>query len=158
MPVFDSSPACLPGFRFWLPGPVQQPGRPLDAGEVSRFSRAQRAPRFSTCVWLLGYAGPDENSRWRSRQCGLPVGSTRSMPLSTLHPAPRGTRRKTRGQDGSLLLSRGALSSPTTHRFIPTLALPRGRGLVTKTAFLQPLTEPRPQGSAIWPAAGHERE
>src|SRR5260370_27045640 len=47
-----------------------------------------------------------------------------SMPLSTLHPAPHGTRRKTRGQDGSLLLSCGALSSPTARRFIPTLALP----------------------------------
>ena len=47
-----------------------------------------------------------------------------SMPLSTLHPAPHGTQRKTRGQDGSLLLSCGALSSPTTRRFIPTLALP----------------------------------
>src|ERR1700736_5206055 len=46
-----------------------------------------------------------------------------SMPLSTLHPAPRGTQRKTRGQDGSLLLSRGALSSPTARRFIPTIAL-----------------------------------
>src|ERR1035438_2067560 len=27
MPVFDSSPACVPGLRFWLPGPVQRPGR-----------------------------------------------------------------------------------------------------------------------------------
>ena len=51
-----------------------------------------------------------------------------SMPLSTLHPAPRGTRRKTRGQDGSLLLSCGELSSPTVRRFIPTLALPDVRG------------------------------
>jgi hypothetical protein len=54
-----------------------------------------------------------------------------SMPLSTLHPAPHGTRRKTRGQDGSLLLSRGALSSPTTRRFIPTIALACARGSVT---------------------------
>jgi hypothetical protein len=50
------------------------------------------------------------------------------MPLSTLHPAPRGTQRKTRGQDGSLLLSCGALSSPTTRRFIPTIALAAARG------------------------------
>lgn len=41
MPEFDSSLACLSGLRFWLPGPVQQPGRPLDASEVSRFSRVQ---------------------------------------------------------------------------------------------------------------------
>ena len=42
-----------------------------------------------------------------------------SMPLSTLHPAPHGAWRKTRGQDGSLLLSCGALSSPTARRFYP---------------------------------------
>src|SRR5882724_8314147 len=52
------------------------------------------------------------------------------MPLSTLHPVPHGAQRKTRGQDGSLLLSCGALSSPTARRFIPTIALPRGRGSV----------------------------
>ena len=45
-----------------------------------------------------------------------------SMPLSMLHPAPHGAQRKTRGQDGSLLLSCGALSSPTARRFIPTIA------------------------------------
>src|SRR5580698_5820470 len=50
------------------------------------------------------------------------------MPLSTLHPAPRGTQRKTRGQDGLLLLSCGALSSPTARRFIPTIALANARG------------------------------
>jgi len=50
-----------------------------------------------------------------------------SMPLPMLHSAPRGTQRKTRGQDGSLLLSCGALSSPTARRFIPTIALPCGR-------------------------------
>src|ERR1700730_14287815 len=41
MPVFDSSLAYMPDLRFWLPGPIPQPGRPLDAGEVSRFSRVQ---------------------------------------------------------------------------------------------------------------------
>src|SRR5438067_7003980 len=53
------------------------------------------------------------------------------MPLSTLHPAPHGTQRQTRGQDGSLLLSCGALSSPTARRFIPTLTLANARGSVT---------------------------
>jgi hypothetical protein len=60
-----------------------------------------------------------------------------SMPLSTLHLVPRGTRRKTRGQDGSLLLSCGELASPTARRFIPTLALPYGRGSDARS-------EPRP--------------
>ena len=41
MPVFDSSPACLPGLRFWLPELVQRLGTPPDADEVSRFSRVQ---------------------------------------------------------------------------------------------------------------------
>jgi hypothetical protein len=41
------------------------------------------------------------------------------MPLSTLRPPPRDDARKTRGQDGSLLLSCGTLSFPATCRFIP---------------------------------------
>ena len=45
------------------------------------------------------------------------------VPLSTLHPRCRHRRRMTRGQDGSLLLSCGALSSPTSCRFIPALSL-----------------------------------
>jgi len=53
-----------------------------------------------------------------------------SVPLSMLHPAPHGTQRKTRGQDGSLLLSCGALSSPTARRFIPAIALRDRRGSV----------------------------
>ena len=35
-PVFDSSPACLPGLCFWLPGPV----------------RVSRACSFPTRSWL----------------------------------------------------------------------------------------------------------
>jgi hypothetical protein len=43
-------------------------------------SLGSRACSFSTCVRLLDYAGPGVNSRCRFRQCGLPVGSTRSAP------------------------------------------------------------------------------
>ena len=43
-------------------------------------SLGSRACSFSTCVWLLDYAGPGGDSRWRPRQCGLPVESTRSAP------------------------------------------------------------------------------
>ena len=60
-----------------------------------------------------------------------------SVPLSMLHPAPHGTQRKTRGQDGSLLLSCGALSSPTARRFIPAIALPYGHGSVTFVSVLE---------------------
>jgi len=60
-----------------------------------------------------------------------------SVPLSMLHPAPHGTQRKTRGQDGSLLLSCGALSSPTARRFIPAIALRDRRGSVTFVSVLE---------------------
>jgi hypothetical protein len=43
------------------------------------------------------------------------------FPLSTLHVQPRDCTRMTRGRDGSLRLSRRALSSPTLCRFIPAL-------------------------------------
>lgn len=96
-------------------------------------SLGSRACSFPTCVRLLDYAGPEQNSRYRFAQCGLPLRPLGrrpecvfrssiprpSVPLSTLHPAPHGTQRKTRGQDGSLLLSCGALSSPTARRFYP---------------------------------------
>ena len=43
-------------------------------------SLGSRACSFSTCSWLLDYAGPDGSSRYRSHQCCLPVRSTRSAP------------------------------------------------------------------------------
>jgi len=43
-------------------------------------SPGSRACSFPTCSWLLDYAGPARNSRWRPPQCGLPVRSTRSAP------------------------------------------------------------------------------
>ena len=54
-------------------------------------SLGSRACSFSTCSWLLDYAGPDENSRLRSLQCGLPDRSTRSAPdlrFSKLYSRP----------------------------------------------------------------------
>ena len=39
MPEFDSSPSFTTGLCFWLPGPTHH--IPMDAGEVSRFSRVQ---------------------------------------------------------------------------------------------------------------------
>ena len=148
--LFDSSPAFMHGLCFWLPVPIRRlvgPGCRRGLAEAPIKGAGQvgsRACSFSTCSWLLDYAGSDNNSRLHSRQCGFPSGAQGrhpkcafrssipgpSMPLSTLHPAPHGTQRKTRGQDGSLLLSCGALSSPTARRFIPTIALPCGRGSV----------------------------
>jgi hypothetical protein len=128
------------GLRFSLPMPILVwltcgclRGLPVLVRAVSRRANGSRTTPGSS---------ETQTSRFRLLRCCLPGGRTRSapgwcfsklnspppMPLSTLHLAPRGTRRKTRGQDGSLLLSCGALSSPTARRFIPALALPYGRG------------------------------
>jgi len=131
--MFDSSLACLPGLRFWLPGPVRRrisPGcrRGLSvlARAVSRRAfgswttpglAAARAYAPASVAFPLQAHGRRPEFVFRS---SIP---RPSMPLSTLHPVPHGTQRQTRGQDGSLLLSCGALSSPTTRRFIPTIAL-----------------------------------
>jgi hypothetical protein len=76
-----------------------------------------------------------------------------SMPLSTLHPAPRGTQRKTRGQDGWLLLSCGALSSPPARRFIPTIALAHGRGSETHLRVCNEVPSRDPEGAVYHGAA-----
>lgn len=132
--------AC-PHYAFGFSG-RSKAGFTLDTGEVSRFSRVQfldvRAAlglrRVLQTLALLGASvivafplgAHGRHPDWVFRS-SIP---RPPMPLSTLHLAPRGTRRKTRGQDGSLLLSCGALSSPTARRFIPALALPHGRGSV----------------------------
>src|SRR5262250_2635524 len=94
---------------------------------------------FLSVRGFLDYAGPTVHSRLAWLPCCLPptrneVGiliyglfaaqSPRPpIPLSTLQAAPRGVACKTRGQDGFAgLLSRRALSSPTTCRFIPALS------------------------------------
>src|SRR6185312_4820741 len=60
--------ACAHGLRFWLPVPI----RLLVGCRMPARSLGSRACSFSTCSWLLDYAGPDRNSRLRSRQCCLP--------------------------------------------------------------------------------------
>jgi hypothetical protein len=89
------------------------------------------APRGQSMPRSPGYAGPANCSRSRRWPCCLPLLSTGSaprirvlrssipgppMPLSTLRPPPHDDARKTRGQDGSLLLSCRTLSFPTTCR------------------------------------------
>jgi len=130
-PMFDSSPACVTRLCFWLPDPIHQysdghwRGLSVLARAVSRRAHGSWTTpglmETRDCVppsvaFPLGAHGRRPNCVFRSSIPGP------SMPLSMLHPAPRGTQRKTRGQDGSLLLSCGALSSPTTRRFIPTIA------------------------------------
>jgi hypothetical protein len=162
--MFDSSPACMPRLCFWLPGPIRS-RLGANTSEVSRFSYVQ----FLDVLMALGLRRACGDLRYLpSLQCCLPVRSTRSapglgfrssipgpsMPLSTLHLAPHEARRKTRGQDGSLFLSCGALSSPTVRRFIPTLALLCSRGSVNEFRvhlYRLPIaqSDPRPRGSGL---------
>ena len=164
MPMFDSSPVCWSGLRLWLPGPVRGPiahgcqrGLSVLARAVSRRAYGSwTTPGLAkTCdVASASMAFPLQALGRRPELVFRSSIPRPSMPLSTLHPAPRGTQRKTRGQDGSLLLSRGALSSPAARRFIPTIALhycrgsdsqPRIPSRACKQAVLQPL---RAGGSA----------
>jgi len=70
-PRWRACPGCAFGF----------PSRSVDGTpRMPARSLGSRACSFSTCVWLFDYAGPDGDSRFRFRQCGLPVGSTRSAP------------------------------------------------------------------------------
>ena len=138
-PSSTPSPTCMTGLCLWLPGPIHQYCDGCRRG-LSVLARAvsRRAYGSGTTPGLL--VTRDNATRsvafqigahgWRPEFVFRSSIPRPSMPLSTLHPAPRVTQRKTRGQDGSLLLSCGALSSPTARRFIPTLALHDCRGSV----------------------------
>src|SRR6185369_11404738 len=81
-------------------------GPAADQPRMPARSLGSRACSFSTCVRLLDYAGPGSNSRLRSRQCGLPVASTRSAPgirFSKLDSSP---------VDASVYASPGASRHP----------------------------------------------
>src|SRR6266436_7516363 len=104
------------------------------------------------------YAGPTVHSRLARLPCCLPptrneVGiliyglfaaqSPRPpIPLSTLQAASRDVACKTQGQDGfATLLSRRALSSPTTCRFIPALS---GLPTSTRNCVTETIEKPEP--------------
>ena len=99
-----------------------------DAPEVSRFP----CMKFPSARGLFDCAEPSGDSRfsppsmlpslfvisWALRSYSFAAQSPGPpMPLSTLRWLPRGTPRKTRGQDGSLLLSCETLSFSTPCRF-----------------------------------------
>ena len=127
----DSSATCMRGLRL-APSPA---GLCFATGvaEVSRFScgefagvhgfprpRRARAPLAKTrhAIWPSPFAHRvgARNSGFRGSIAGPPA------PLSNLRLRRRRRQRMTRGQRGSLLLHRGALSSPTPRRFIPALS------------------------------------
>ena len=157
-PMFDSSLAFLHGLCFWLSrtGPVagwpRMPARSLGS----------RACSFSTCSWLLDYAGPDGNSRLRSCQCGLPARSTRSA------PDLRFSKLNSRPVDASVYASPGTSRHPAQDSrsrwfatpflwgsFIPdyTPVYPDdcapSRSRLTSAMCFRSLTEPRPPGSGF---------
>ena len=109
MPLSDSSKTCTRAVR---PSPfpaVRPPDAAAGVPEVSRFSCRK-------CLGVSGvydYAGLLGDSRWRPRHMlpsawsdsvGVPIARFRSsipsppIPLFTLHYAPHGTQRKTRGR------------------------------------------------------------
>jgi hypothetical protein len=101
-PMFDSSPGVHARIVLLASRADPAAGTP----RMPARSLGSRACSFSTCVRLLDYAGPDENSRCRFRQCGLPVACTRSAPgirFSKLDSSP---------VDASVYTSPGASRRP----------------------------------------------
>src|SRR4029078_13598824 len=68
------------GVRAWVALLASRTGPAADQPRMPARSLGSRACIFSTWVRLWDYAGPGSSSRLRSRQCGLPVASTRSAP------------------------------------------------------------------------------
>ena len=122
---FPGRSGCLrrPGCRRGLSVLVRAVSRRADGCWTTPGLTKTRAIASASVAFPLGAFGRRPEFVFRS---SIP---RPSMPLSTLHLVPRGTRRKTRGQDGSLLLSCGELASPTARRFIPTIALLTGCSL-----------------------------
>ena len=109
-----------------------RPATPSATGEAG----ISRLPRkvFPYVPGVCDRAGSRSASRYRRPGCGLPHPPTASapqsnsfrgsipgphVPLSTLHPRPRGRRRMTRGRRGSLALRRMTLPFTTPCRFLP---------------------------------------
>ena len=87
--MFDSSPAFMHGLSFSLPVPIRWAGKP----RMPARSLGSRACSFSTCSWLLDYAGSNQElafalpSVWPSR-CMHTVG-TRIAFFEARFPARR---------------------------------------------------------------------
>src|SRR6202453_194410 len=108
---------------------VLMSGLAAGVSEVSRFS-CMKLPGESG---VYDYAGPDSDSRYRSRPCCLPPMQKRQRPdcifseLNTqptctpVYASPHTSRCATQnsGPSGSLLLSRRTLAFPASCRFIP---------------------------------------
>ena len=131
-PLSDSSPACAWAVRQ-LPSPTGLPVSRQTPNEASRIScgkvpnvRGVRRPRRARRRLAMASASvwPSASEHCVGTRNEFFHGSIPSppVPLSALRPRPRGRRRMTRGQDGSLLLSCAALSSAPSRRFIPAHA------------------------------------
>ena len=124
-------PSSVHRRRMSLDFPTR-PAAPSATGEAG----ISRLPRkvFPYVPGVYDRAGSRSASRYRRPGCGLPHPPTASapqsnsfrgsipgphVPLSTLHPRPRGRRRMTRGRRGSLALRRLTLPFTTPCRFVP---------------------------------------
>ena len=131
----DSSPPCAPDVRLDAFSGRHAVLLSGDA-EVSRFS----CMKFLSVRGVYDYAGSATGSRYRLLRCGLPHTSTGSAPQTVFSKlntrptntsvyaskgTPRGAPCKTRGQDGSLLLSCKTFSFSASCRFIPALGRKR---------------------------------
>ena len=121
----------LPGGEGSRPGSLPATDCPPQA--KLGFSRLPRKV-FPYVPGVCDRAGSRGASRYRRPGCGLPHPPTASapqsnsfrgsipgphVPLSTLHPRPRGRRCMTRGRRGSLTLRRMTLPFTTPCRFVP---------------------------------------
>src|SRR5262245_61326041 len=105
--------------------------RPRGAGWLTSWN-STTVPRISPEALRSGCVTEDKTPSFRGSIPSPPV------PLFTLRQTPRGAHRKTRGQDGLLLLSCKTLSFSTTCRFIPA------HGQTTIWLLIGQLREVRP--------------
>ena len=109
------SPALTAPPRWGRP-PGSRTGRFLCVRGVFDSAGSRGGLALCPCSFRLPLLATRQASRLRFFEAPYP---SPPMPLVTLRMPPRDDTRKTRGQDGLLLLSCRTLSFPTTGRFIP---------------------------------------
>ena len=153
MPPSDSSPPFMSVVRSSAftdrPAPF-----PSGSDEVSRFScmlfpHVRGVYHYGGLDWcsLIAPANGAFSVSLKDRRPRLGFRSSipgPRLPLSTLRWLPHDYHRKTRGQDGLLLLSCRTLSFPTTCRFIPALRL--SPDLIRRLKLHDLLPKPLPPG------------
>jgi hypothetical protein len=117
---------------FWDISP-QHNSAPRSPPAADARLAAPAEPGTQVTGWAAKASTKQSDRQFIDTCCVYPA---RQRLKSTLHPRCHHRRRMTRGQDGSLLLSCGALASPTSCRFIPALSL---RPLLVSLFVSQPV-------------------